>query len=1025
MLSEDEAAGCVMPSHRRRSAYAPTLIPPLLAGGLAVGLSLANPFAQGDRPPYSPQQSLAMFEVADGFRVELFAAEPLVADPIAMEIDEQGRVYVVELKAYPDKEARVSTIKMLEDTTGDGLPDRATVFADALWMPKGILRWRQGFLVPDGADLLYLEDSNGDGRADIRRVMLTGFDHSNPQSGINNPIHGLDNWVYVAHNSLGTQLRRPDGDGAPGPDISRRNFRYDPATGEVQPLSAWTQFGHALDAWGRHLLVSNANHLYQEVLPARALSRNPNLLVSATTQILPAHGPAAEVYPISVNPGFQLFSDMGIVTSASGIAAYLGGAFPPGYDGVTFVGEPAHNIVHADRLEDLGATFVARRLLENREFLASRDGWFRPVNFYIGPDGALYVLDYYRDIIEQPRFLSEEVMQSGTLYDGTSHGRIWRIVPEEGLPLKRPGEVRLGDATAEALAALLESPNVWFRRTAQRLLVDRRDARSVAAVERVARGSGLAEGRLHALWTLEGLGRLGPDLIRTALQDPHPGVRENAIRLAGLHLATTPDLVEALVAMSPRAAGKVAFQLLLTLGEVDTPAARQARDRLLLENIEEEWMQLAALSARRVDADGLLAAAVGALSTQESPARSLFFRRLGTLLSVGDPQAVTTTVRRLYDPAAPAAEGWWRGAVAAGLADRLDRGTLAGSDLPGIRTLLVEAFFSSPVPAIRSGALALLEKVDLPEGAVRYAVGRRAAVVALDAALEPALRADAISLVARYGGEERAALLGGMLVPDSPDLVQQSVVRAFRSVQGAQPGRILLERWPGLSGPLRSEGIDVLLQNQEGAAMLLDALEQRRVQPSVVGWIRSKRLMMNRDPALRDRAMAIFSPERAGDDEIVAGYAATLTLPGDADRGAAVFARSCSMCHTVGGTDGIPFGPDLATVRNRRTEFLLNDILLPNREITSGYELWVIELRNGEQIGGMVAVETPTSITVRSMGGLEQTLARADVARMEAAPVSAMPEGLGQQIDVQQMADLIAYLRRPPPTDEADERGRR
>ncbi|MBW3629451.1 MAG: c-type cytochrome [Gemmatimonadetes bacterium] len=962
--------------------------------------------------PRDPRQAQGMFEIEKGFAVELFASEPQIVDPVAMEIDEQGRIYVAELRAYPDRKERISTIKLLEDTTGDGRPDRSTVFADDLWWPKGILRWKRGLIVPDGTDLLYLEDSDADGKADVRRVLLTGFDVSNPQSGINSPLYGLDNWIYLGHNSPGTVLKRPGQEGVAVPNVSRRNFRFNPETGEVQPLASATQFGHTFDAWGRHLLVSNANHLFQEVVGARYLARNPELLVSSTTEILPVHGAAAEIFPIAVNPGYQLFTDVGVVTSASGLTTYLGGAFGPEYQGATFVGDPSHNLVHVDRLEDRGATFRAHRLQHGREFLASRDGRFRPVNFYVGPDGAMYVIDYYRGIVEQPRYLSSEVMQSGALYDGAGQGRIWRIVPAGGLPVKRPGELRLGYASSGELVRQLEQTNVWYRRTAQRLLVDRKDAAAVAPLEQMVRQGALPEARLHALWALEGMGRLGAETIRAALEDPAEGVRENAVRVAEIHLASSPGLVDALVAMAPTARGKVAFQLLLTLGEVDTPAIVAARERLLLGSVEEEWMQIAGLTARGLDVRTLFERAQSELSAQATPARTIFFRRLGVLMASRRDQ-VPGVVGRLLGVGADAGGGWWRGAVLSGIADRADSTAFPAAELPVLRTLLLDAFLSSEDDAIRSAALSLLAGVNLPAGAQRDAAMERVASLARDASRSASARADAVGFLARYDASRHAALFANLVSADTPIPVQAAAVRAMRQVGGAAPGRAILDRWPTLPEPVRNEAVNVLLADSAMVPLLVDALEQRRVQPSAIGWIRSKRLMMSPDTALRERSLAIFSPEKAAGDEVVRRYSTVVDLSGDAARGEQVFARTCAMCHQVGGQKGIAFGPDLATIRSRRTEFLLSDILLPSHEIAAGYEQWVVELRGGDQVAGLIRQETPTSVTIRSIGGAERTLARSEIARMEAVNASPMPEGLGQQIEVPEMADLIAFLRRP------------
>jgi putative membrane-bound dehydrogenase-like protein len=424
----------------------------------------------------SAVEALSTFQLQPGFKIELIATEPLITDPVDMEIDENGKMYVVEMKGVPSDKSGTGSVKILTDSNGDGLLDKSTVFADSLVMPSSVMRWKKGLLVTDPPNVLYFEDTDGDNVADIKNIVLTGFDSSDLESNVNSPVFGLDNWVYLGNGGTsGSDIYYPGKPNSPHlPDNAREHMiRFRPETNELEMLSGRTQFGHTFDAWGNHFMVSNDNHIFQEVIHEQYLKRNPDLLVSAAEQSISDHGSAAEVYPITRNPENQLLTDVGVSTSACGITCYLGGAFPAEFNSNTsFVAEPAQNLVHVDHLQEKGATFSASRVIKNKEFLASTDPYFRPVNFYIGPDGALYVVDFYRQFIEGPEFMDEEVVRSANLYNGTDKGRIYRISATDATAPTWMKKMDLGKATNEQLVEKLADVNIWWRLIGQRLLLD-------------------------------------------------------------------------------------------------------------------------------------------------------------------------------------------------------------------------------------------------------------------------------------------------------------------------------------------------------------------------------------------------------------------------------------------------------------------------------------------------------------------------------------------------------------------------
>lgn len=978
---------------------------------------------QADAPP-SVSEVPEGFELVDGFRLTLVASEPLIADPVDMEIDEYGNLYVVEMPGYPLDTSGSGRVKKLTDSNGDGRMDAATVFADGLTLPTGIMRWKQGVLVVDTPRVLYLDDTNGDGQADKREVVLTGFAVSNPQHNVNNPELGLDNWIYLGHEPAITTNLYPEefGDGgsevhyANRPDSPRlpvnangRSVRFRPDTGELELLASKTQFGHSFTAFGQRLTVNNNNHVMHEVIPARYLQRNPHLPVASATRSLSDHGDAAPVFPITQNPEHQLLTDKGIITAASGITAYLGNAFGEDYKNSVFVAESVSNLVHVDRLQQEGVSFVASRMHQEREFLASTDAWFRPVNFYVGPEGGLYVVDYYRRVVEHPEWMAEDAVNAGNLYDGREQGRIYRVMPVDKTAAQASVTMP-GEMSVPALIDTLAHPNHWWRKQAQRLLVDRwqdtrPDADHLDFLEQMAGNDQKPLGRLHALWTLEGIGQLRPEVIQNALTDPEPGVRENAIRLAELHLPSSPQLVQPLLALADESHPRVQFQLLATLGDIDTPAAAQLREQMLFEHLDDPWMQIAALSAPPEQNRGLLDAAL----KRYQPAYDGLVERLAAMeAATADEEQMANRVRQATQLVETAP---WQASLLTGLAQGFSPQSLSPPALETMQQQLLESVFEHPSLQVRQAAVTYLRRLPDSPNLRRPARLDRARSLAQSVQAEENERRLALDYLTLANAEGEAAVFRALLQEDQPLAVQLGAVEALGATDAGEAAAFLLTHWPQLAPELQDAALNVLLQSPVAIAQLLTALESGEVNPASLGWRRSVRLMTQRDADLRERARALLAETEGGRAQVVASYRPALALEGSAEAGEQVYQHQCAVCHTMGATRGMAFGPDLASLGNRQPGNLLADILDPNRSIADGYDLWELILTDGTRVQGVVASQTPSAVTLRHAGGAEQLISRKQITSMATLPMSAMPEGLEKTIDHQQMADLLAFIR--------------
>jgi putative membrane-bound dehydrogenase-like protein len=406
-------------------------------------LALASPaFAQ-----LPPEDALKSFQIADGLRIELVAAEPLVASPCAMAFDERGRLFVAENRGYPNTSTPPQgTIAMLEDTDGDGRMDKRTVFADGLTFPNGVLPWRGGLIVTCAPDVLYFKDTDGDGRADERRVLLSGFDtKGSTQLRVNAPTLGPDGWIYLAAGLSGGAITCPEHPERPALKMTA-DVRFHPDTLEVENVDGRSQYGMSFDDYGNRFICMNRVPVQHVVLSSKVLTRNPHLAFSETVQDcsersvksgLRGGGDGVRLFPISQNLT-TADSHAGTFSAACEIMIWRGGALPEKYVGCAFTCDPTGNLVHVDKLEPRGATFTAVAMFEKeqREFLASRDDWFRPVFLATGPDGALYIADMYRKTIEHPDYLPEEIRKRTDFESGKGMGRIWRIWRKSGATQK-------------------------------------------------------------------------------------------------------------------------------------------------------------------------------------------------------------------------------------------------------------------------------------------------------------------------------------------------------------------------------------------------------------------------------------------------------------------------------------------------------------------------------------------------------------------------------------------------------------
>ena len=566
--------------------------------------------------PLSPEESMKTFQFAENFKAEIFAAEPLVIDPVDMEFDEEGNAYVVSMiDAYkPDSVKGKDKIIMLKDLNNDGNADTAIVFADNLREATSVLPWKGGLLIAAAPNILYYKDTTGDGRADLKEILFSGFFTGNEEAQITNLRFGIDNWIYANNTGQAGEVHFSENPGGPALQMRGSDFRFRLDRKQYELTTGAGQFGLALDDWGHRFFTTNSIHIQQAVAPKRYLTRNPFLpsgLKSGAVNISD-HDPI--MFQISETPYWRQertdrrnkeYQENKLdrveyardhFTGASGGTFYGGDAFPEEYYGNIFTTDVAGNLLHRDMLveSDSEPYYVAKQgeQEKKKEFMATTDTWFRPANFSVGPDGYLYVIDMYRQHIETPLSIPEDLQTDMDMNAGNTMGRIYRIVPANDNKAKSV-KADLKNASAARLVETLSHKNRWWRTTAQRLLLERQDKSVIPMVKTLFAESSDPRTRLHVLYVLEGMDALDAGIVKEALMDPSPGVRENAAILAEKFPACLSQLQQLVEDNSIR----VAYQATLSLGEFKDKGIIPWLAKSVVLHGKSKWFRAAVLSS--------------------------------------------------------------------------------------------------------------------------------------------------------------------------------------------------------------------------------------------------------------------------------------------------------------------------------------------------------------------------------------------------------------------------------------------
>jgi putative membrane-bound dehydrogenase-like protein len=867
-------------------------------------------------------------------------------------------------------------VRVLEDTLGDGRYTKQTVFLDGLGFPSGLMPWRGGVLIACAPNILFAEDTDGDGKADRRQVLFTGFEEGNQQHRLNGFELGLDGWVYGANGDSGGQIRSLKTETTTS--INGQDFRFRPDTGEFEAESGQTQYGRHRDDWGRWFGNSNSIWAWHYVLASSQIRRNPFYASPDPRQMLE---PESRLYPISRT--VERFNDLNManhVTSANSPTPYRDDLFGPSFATSLFVSEPVHNLVHRIVLEPSGASFKGKRGPgeSGREFLASSDNWFRPTMLKTGPDGALWIADMYRFVIEHPEWIPDDWEKRLDLRAGSQEGRIYRVYPLDAKPRPIPRLDRLDTA---GLVAALDSPGGWQRDTAQRLLLHRRDPSAIAPLRRLVAETKRPKARVQAIWTLADLDGLDERSAQFGLTDAHAEVRESTVAAVVPLLGAHPRLVDDVFRLAKDADTRVRFQVAIALGDIPGPRAGAPLAEIARVDGGEPWMRAAVLTSAVPHVPALLAFVLG---SGGDPPRAMVEPLLALAGALPDQQLQNSLVRPIAEPAGQGGRfAPWQFAALTGLLEARARSRQPGRiDLDRSFTGLWE----SARGLARDDSAA--ESDRLP--AVR--------LLGYAAARQPADR----------------DLLVGLLHPRVSIDVQQAAVAALGRTTDPKVADLLVHDWKMHSPQVRAAILDTLLTRAAWASALLSSLEDGCVPPAEIDPARRQRLLKRREPALRARAVAVFADQNRPRQMVVDSLRPALAIKGNAASGAVVFKKMCASCHRFGG-EGTEVGPDLAAINDKSPESFLIAILDPNRAFETRYANFTVATVDGRVLSGLIAHESATGVTLRRQDGKEDVLLRSQIEEMSTSGQSLMPEGIEKDLNIRGLADLIAFLTSPGP----------
>ncbi|MDB4798682.1 c-type cytochrome [Verrucomicrobia bacterium] len=1039
-------------TYRSRSAWLSSLSFLILCIQLAAAEGI--PRADDAPQPLSPDESLARVHMPKGLAMSLVASEPQLQDPSGIAFDEWGRLFVCELHGYNieghldvqelnktgelDEQVRrirwefmdgeiaeeaeklqFGVVKLLSDRDGDGVMDHHEVWADDLPPCYGLIAARGGIIAVCAPDIVFLADRDGDGMVDFRETLFTGFRVRTLERGINNPRWGFDNWIYVGGGGEGGRITGPHLKDAV--DLGGTDFRIKADGSAIEPVTGRVgTFGMTLNQVGDRFPSSGGTPaIYALPIPYRYLQRNPfvaspgmNYQASDYNRGFRISDPHPWRVKRQQDPAWIKFygsreTNSNYFSGGCSTEFYGGGRFPSGYVGNLFYCEPSLNIIHRTVLSRDRNGYVARRARVEREseFLASTDQWFRPMSLRFGPDGSLYIVDMYREIIEDysaiPRFLQQQY----GLNRGSDRGRIWRLA-SDSIERRETGISAIASASLSSsdLVERTQDSEAWWRLTAQRLLVERQDKTVGEALRSKIRQDQSAAGCLAALYTLGGLDLLKTDSLRIALASRFYEVRVHSLRLAERDFQDKGIQFQVL-AMGGDSDSRVRLQLALSLGEMEGEAAVGVLLDLLRNYPTDRWLPAAVLSSARELATPLLIGLLDETSLHEET-KDLVRPLASTIVGAGDEAQLRHVLSAVSQ-----CDSRLQSSCLQGILDRVPPASASGIGQGGKWPVLDQLLLSED-GEVKELTVKLI--VRLP-GASRHGVNAlfdRSLDEARDRKGTESDRLQALRILESAPFEMIEPLVSELIGPKESPAIQAAALESLNASRDARSGDAMLDGWSGYSPELRSAALAAIFSRENRIPALIEALEEGRVGPNDLSARQRERLATNKDSILAKRVTRVLQGDKnsVSADTAMSKFRTAITSVGNRLRGQEVFDRVCASCHQVEGR-GFVVGPSLASITGKPNEALLLDLLNPSDKVDPEFRSYTVETRLGESFSGVLTADSPTSVTLLEAQNLEHVILRRDIVDLRSSELSLMPSNLGDILTPRDMADLISFLR--------------